>query len=274
MLCIHCALILLYNWSIVVVLVWPIQYNNSLWWVFIEHKFFRSAFKLWNRWWAIGFYCHVFDMCFVCCGFLYFSMTMINNVVSDLFLPFLTWSFLRNPFLRWLMRCGCGSIMYCQLHAILQLVETWNVSFRCDFIWAYTLMYLNFLYPINWLKFSLSACNVYCFPFRLLLASGWFLTLVVFATSLLWSTPVSPFAVLFLCQLPMPFMVLSLIWYLLWFFPVVLLSLSVPLVYDKFQDRIDEKLIIAYKAIQIQYKKIDDLILRKLPMLNKGKKTQ
>lgn len=72
----------------------------------------------------------------------------------------------------------------------------------------------------------------------------------------------------------MPLMGLSLIWYLFWFFPVVLLSLSVPLVYDKFQDRIDEKLHIAYKAIQIQYKKIDDIILRKLPKLNKGKKTQ
>ncbi|KAM7470463.1 hypothetical protein LguiA_008646 [Lonicera macranthoides] len=58
------------------------------------------------------------------------------------------------------------------------------------------------------------------------------------------------------------------------FYAVVLLSLSVPLVYDKFQDRIDEKLHIAYKAIQIQYKKIDDIVLRKLPMLNKGKKTQ
>lgn len=71
MLCSHCTLILLFNWLIVVVLVWPIQHNNYVWWVFIEHKFFHSAFKLWNRRWTIGFYCHVFYNCFVVAFYIF-----------------------------------------------------------------------------------------------------------------------------------------------------------------------------------------------------------
>ncbi|KAL7199457.1 hypothetical protein ACSBR2_021684 [Camellia fascicularis] len=55
----------------------------------------------------------------------------------------------------------------------------------------------------------------------------------------------------------------------------VLLSLSVPVLYEKYQDQIDEKLIVAHKIIQTQFRKIDDNILRKLPLpLNKEKKTQ
>ncbi|KAI7981149.1 Reticulon-like protein B11 [Camellia lanceoleosa] len=54
----------------------------------------------------------------------------------------------------------------------------------------------------------------------------------------------------------------------------VLLSLSVPVLYEKYQDQIDEKLIVAQKIIQT-IQKIDDNILRKLPLpLNKEKKTQ
>ncbi|CAK9165690.1 unnamed protein product [Ilex paraguariensis] len=55
----------------------------------------------------------------------------------------------------------------------------------------------------------------------------------------------------------------------------VLLSLSVPLFYDKYQDPIDEKLIILQKNVQAQYTKIDDIILSKISKpLNKEKKTQ
>jgi hypothetical protein len=55
----------------------------------------------------------------------------------------------------------------------------------------------------------------------------------------------------------------------------VLLSLSVPLVYDKYQHHIDEKICLARKIIQEQYKKIHDAILKKIPLpSNKEKKTQ
>ncbi|KAL2537338.1 Reticulon-like protein B11 [Forsythia ovata] len=55
----------------------------------------------------------------------------------------------------------------------------------------------------------------------------------------------------------------------------VLLSLSVPVLYDKYQMQIDEKLIIAHKIIQTQYQKIDEQILRKIPLpSNNVKKTQ
>ncbi|KAI8554561.1 hypothetical protein RHMOL_Rhmol05G0108100 [Rhododendron molle] len=53
----------------------------------------------------------------------------------------------------------------------------------------------------------------------------------------------------------------------------VLLSLSVPVLYEKYQAQVDEKLIVAHKIIQTQYKKLDDNILKKMP-LNKEKKTQ
>ncbi|KAL9333564.1 hypothetical protein Peur_073703 [Populus x canadensis] len=55
----------------------------------------------------------------------------------------------------------------------------------------------------------------------------------------------------------------------------VLLILSVPLVYDMYQHPIDEKLCLANKIIQAQYMKIDDAILKKIPLpSNKEKKTQ
>ncbi|CAA2997256.1 reticulon B11 [Olea europaea subsp. europaea] len=55
----------------------------------------------------------------------------------------------------------------------------------------------------------------------------------------------------------------------------VLLSLSLPVLYAKYQKQIDEKLIIAHKIIQTQYRKIDEQILRKIPMPSKNdKKTQ
>ncbi|CAA3007291.1 reticulon B11 [Olea europaea subsp. europaea] len=56
---------------------------------------------------------------------------------------------------------------------------------------------------------------------------------------------------------------------------VVLLSLSLPVFYAKYQRQIDEKLITAHKIIQTQYRKIDEQILRKIPMLsNNDKKNQ
>lgn len=55
----------------------------------------------------------------------------------------------------------------------------------------------------------------------------------------------------------------------------ILFSLSVPLLYDKYQKQIDDKLIIAQKVIQTQYRKIDDNVLRKISRSsNKEKKTQ
>lgn len=55
----------------------------------------------------------------------------------------------------------------------------------------------------------------------------------------------------------------------------VLFSLSVPFFYDKYQAQVDEKLIVAHKIIQTQYRIIDENILRKIPLpQNKQKKTQ
>ncbi|XP_018627065.1 reticulon-like protein B10 isoform X2 [Nicotiana tomentosiformis] len=54
-----------------------------------------------------------------------------------------------------------------------------------------------------------------------------------------------------------------------------LFSLSVPLLYEKYQNQIDDKLITAQKVIQKQYRKIDENVLRKiLKSSNKEKKTQ
>lgn len=47
------------------------------------------------------------------------------------------------------------------------------------------------------------------------------------------------------------------------------------MVYDKYQNPIDDKLSLAYSIAQAQYRKIDDKILRKIPLpSNKEKKTQ
>ncbi|PSS02681.1 Reticulon-like protein [Actinidia chinensis var. chinensis] len=46
----------------------------------------------------------------------------------------------------------------------------------------------------------------------------------------------------------------------------VLLSLSVPVLYEKYQDKVDKKLIVAHKIIQTQYQKLDDNVLRRIPM--------
>ncbi|KAH7834039.1 hypothetical protein Vadar_012159 [Vaccinium darrowii] len=55
----------------------------------------------------------------------------------------------------------------------------------------------------------------------------------------------------------------------------ILLSLSVPVLYEKYQDWVDEKLILAHKIIQTQYRKLDDNVLGKIPMpLNKEKKSK
>ncbi|CAA0807496.1 Reticulon-like protein B11 [Striga hermonthica] len=55
----------------------------------------------------------------------------------------------------------------------------------------------------------------------------------------------------------------------------VLLCLSLPLLYDKHQILIDEKLNAAYKIAQIQFKKIEDRLLSNIPLhSNKEKKIQ
>ncbi|KAH1030843.1 hypothetical protein J1N35_043017 [Gossypium stocksii] len=52
----------------------------------------------------------------------------------------------------------------------------------------------------------------------------------------------------------------------------VILSLSVPVLYDKYQHHIDEKLSVTNKIIQTQYRKIDETVLRKLPLPSKKEK--
>ncbi|KAL0454283.1 UNVERIFIED_CONTAM: Reticulon-like protein B11 [Sesamum latifolium] len=52
----------------------------------------------------------------------------------------------------------------------------------------------------------------------------------------------------------------------------VLLSFSLPVLYDKYQKPIDDKLSAAYNIAQVQYRKIDDKILRKLPLPSKKEK--
>ncbi|KAF2321034.1 hypothetical protein GH714_033032 [Hevea brasiliensis] len=55
----------------------------------------------------------------------------------------------------------------------------------------------------------------------------------------------------------------------------VLLSLSVPVLYDKYQHHIDEKLSVTHRIIQTQYRKIDDSLLKKIPLpSSKEKKIQ
>ncbi|KAG8650772.1 reticulon-like protein B11 [Manihot esculenta] len=46
----------------------------------------------------------------------------------------------------------------------------------------------------------------------------------------------------------------------------VLLSFSVPVLYDKYQHHIDEKLSVTHRIIQTQYRKIDDSLLKKIPL--------
>ncbi|KAL2231548.1 reticulon-like protein B11 [Sesamum indicum] len=52
----------------------------------------------------------------------------------------------------------------------------------------------------------------------------------------------------------------------------VLLSFSLPVLYDKYQKPIDDKLSAVYNIAQVQYRKIDDKILRKLPLPSKKEK--
>ncbi|KAF7127386.1 hypothetical protein RHSIM_Rhsim11G0160200 [Rhododendron simsii] len=55
----------------------------------------------------------------------------------------------------------------------------------------------------------------------------------------------------------------------------ILLSLSVPVLYEKYQDLVDEKLIVAHKIIQTWYQNLDDNFLRKIPVpCNKEKKSK
>ncbi|KAL8027641.1 hypothetical protein ABFX02_14G109400 [Erythranthe guttata] len=55
----------------------------------------------------------------------------------------------------------------------------------------------------------------------------------------------------------------------------VFLSLTLPALYEKYQNPIDEKLSVACKIAHAKYQIIDDKVLRKLPFpSNKAKKTQ
>ncbi|KAL1544301.1 reticulon-like protein B11 [Salvia divinorum] len=57
----------------------------------------------------------------------------------------------------------------------------------------------------------------------------------------------------------------------------VLVSLSLPVLYDKYQSPIDDKLSVAYNIARIQYDKIYSLVLQKIPLplkKEKEKKTE
>lgn len=55
----------------------------------------------------------------------------------------------------------------------------------------------------------------------------------------------------------------------------ILLILTLPLAYDKYQNQIDDKLSVAHNIIQTQYRKIDDRVLRKISTpSDKDKKIQ
>ncbi|XP_044509604.1 reticulon-like protein B11 [Mangifera indica] len=55
----------------------------------------------------------------------------------------------------------------------------------------------------------------------------------------------------------------------------VLLSLSVPVLYDKYQDHIDEKLCQTHRVFQTQYRKIEDNLRKRIPLpQQKEKKIQ
>ncbi|KAK7357647.1 hypothetical protein VNO80_16942 [Phaseolus coccineus] len=55
----------------------------------------------------------------------------------------------------------------------------------------------------------------------------------------------------------------------------VLLSLSLPVLYDKYQDQVDDRLCVIYGNIQTRYTKIHSIVLSKIPKhSNKEKKAQ
>ncbi|OWM79197.1 reticulon-like protein B11 [Punica granatum] len=55
----------------------------------------------------------------------------------------------------------------------------------------------------------------------------------------------------------------------------IILLLSVPVFYDKCQDHVNDKLCVIHRFVQTQYKKIDDNILKKIPLpSSKAKKVQ
>ncbi|XP_056160911.1 reticulon-like protein B11 [Syzygium oleosum] len=55
----------------------------------------------------------------------------------------------------------------------------------------------------------------------------------------------------------------------------VVLALSVPFVYDKYQDHINDKLCITHSILQKQYKRFDERVLKKIPVPpNKEKKIE
>ncbi|XP_058080913.1 reticulon-like protein B11 [Magnolia sinica] len=55
----------------------------------------------------------------------------------------------------------------------------------------------------------------------------------------------------------------------------IVLALSVPALYDRYQDRVDEKLCATHKVLLTWYRQIDSTVLSRIPLpSNKEKKTQ
>ncbi|KAF6162010.1 hypothetical protein GIB67_021931 [Kingdonia uniflora] len=54
----------------------------------------------------------------------------------------------------------------------------------------------------------------------------------------------------------------------------VLFSLSIPVLYSKYQDTVDDKLSLTHRVLSEQYRKLDEKFLSKIPKPSKEKKTQ
>lgn len=123
---------------------------------------------------------------------------------------------------------------------------------------------------------SLAMIGIYscilCYWFlRLFLAYGWYLLLAAFLTSLRWFISVSWSPLKFVCitlyvynRTPMTYRS-SLI-----FISAVLLSLSVPFLYERFQTQVDEKLIVVHKIAHSVMRQADT-VLRMIPLTHKQK---
>lgn len=52
----------------------------------------------------------------------------------------------------------------------------------------------------------------------------------------------------------------------------IVLALSVPFLYDKYQDHVNAMLPVAHEATQTQLKRFEDVVLKKIPLYSKKEK--
>ena len=203
-----------------------------------------------------------------------FSMCLNDEIdaILDLYLLFGIWWFRRKLWPRLLMLREGGLTMCCWLHVTLLLVGTWSSLFRCVLLFLWCFLHIsNLIGKTNCVMFKFGWLWSGCCRIVAGVIHRQLFQLSLFAIH--W------WDILLLDSLESDFTNLSDIW-LTWtsFFSFesgVLLSLSLPFLYDKYQDQIDIKLVVAYDSVQVQYRKLDHKLLRKIPgMLNKEKKTQ